>query len=299
MPGEAGALLTAAVWAVSITMLTVQVRRVGSLSVNALRIVAAVVFVALVVPFTGAIDELREMSTETAVSMVGSGILATAAGDTLFFIAIPLMGASRAIPISNGIYPLLTLLVAALWLDEDVSAMILVGTALIVLGVWLLVQEEPAVQAPDVEGAVRQRIQPWQVGLLLLAVACLCWAVATTWLRAGSGNLGAVSASTLRLASSGVVICLIAFAAGARRELRNTGSRDLGLIALAGIIGIGIGSLLYVYSVQAAGAGKTAVLTSTVPLFSLPLAVLYLGERVTARVVVGTVLCVAGIWFVT
>lgn len=294
MPGEAGALLTAAVWAVSITMLTVQVKRAGSLSVNALRSVAAVIFVVVLVPFAGAIDELRDMSAATAVSMVGSGVLATGIGDTLFFVAIPLMGISRALPISNAVYPLLTLLVAALWLDEEVTSMVLLGTALIVLGVWLLIQEEPAV-----DSSTAPVLRRWQTGLVLLAFACLCWALATTWLRAGSGDLNAVSASTLRLGGSTVVVVVAAFATGARRELSQSARRDLGLIALAGIIGIGIGSLLYVYSVQEAGAGKTAVLTSTVPLFSLPLAVIYLREKVTPRVIVGTVLCVAGIWFVT
>ena len=54
---------------------------------------------------------------------------------------------------------------------------------------------------------------------------------------------------------------------------------------MAGIIGIGLGSLFYIAAVEEAGAGKTAVLTSTMPLFNLPLAVLFLKERVTPRIV--------------
>ena len=43
------------------------------------------------------------------------------------------------------------------------------------------------------------------------------------------------------------------------------------------------------------GAATTAVLSSTGPLFALPMAALWLGERVTRRIVLGTVLSIAGI----
>jgi len=71
--------------------------------------------------------------------------------------------------------------------------------------------------------------------------------------------------------------------------------RSAAWVAVAGFIGLGLGSLFYIAAVEEAGAGKTAVLTSTMPLFNLPLAVFFLKERVTPRIVLGTITCVAGI----
>ena len=61
---------------------------------------------------------------------------------------------------------------------------------------------------------------------------------------------------------------------------------------------MGAGSLLYVYALLEAGAARSAVLSASSPLFAIPLAVLFLGEALTSRVLAGTVFCALGIVFV-
>ena len=71
------------------------------------------------------------------------------------------------------------------------------------------------------------------------------------------------------------------------------------ILGTAGVMGAGVGSMLYVLAVQQAGAARTAILSSTAPLFALPMAALLLHERITPRVVAGTLLSIVGIWLVT
>ena len=85
-----------------------------------------------------------------------------------------------------------------------------------------------------------------------------------------------------------IVLLPVAGLVGGRREIAGNGMRNTAALAAAGVLGIGIGSLFYVFAVQEAGAGRTAVLTSTQPLFALPLAVLFLREKITPKVVLGT-----------
>jgi drug/metabolite transporter (DMT)-like permease len=66
-------------------------------------------------------------------------------------------------------------------------------------------------------------------------------------------------------------------------------------VALGGILGMGLGGLLYIAAVQDAGAGKAAILSATSPLFALPLAMLFLAERVTPRLMAGTLVSIVGI----
>jgi drug/metabolite transporter (DMT)-like permease len=299
--GEAGALLAAALWAVSVVMLTVQTRRIGAISVNALRSLAAALFVLLLIPFTGALGDLRGISASTAVAVVGSGVLAMGLGDSLYFACLPLLGVSRAVPISSGLYPLLALLLAALWLDEEVTWLILLGTGLIIAGVSLLARERALPDAGDGDGS---RGDPaatagrWQRGLLLLILACFVWALSTAWLKAGIDDLDAIAAGTIRIVINALILLPVAGLVRGREEIVGNGMRNTAALAGAGVLGIGIGSLLFVFAVQDVGAGRTAVLVSTQPLFALPLAVLFLREKVTPKVVLGTALCILGIWFV-
>jgi len=300
--GEAGALLAAALWSVSVTILTVQTRRIGAISVNAVRSLAAALFVLLLIPFAGGLSELRGISASAAIAVVGSGILAMGLGDSLYFASLPLLGVSRAVPISNGLYPLLALLIAAVWLDEKVSWLILLGTGLVIVGVSLLVGERsPAVEGDgngshgDPAGATAGQ---WQKGLFVLVLACVVWAISTAWLKAGMGDLDVLAVGIIRIVINALILLPVVGLVGGRQEIAGNGMRNTVALAAAGVLGIGIGSLFYVFAVQEAGAGRTAVLTSTQPLFALPLAVLFLREKVTPKVVLGTALCILGIWFV-
>jgi len=54
-------------------------------------------------------------------------------------------------------------------------------------------------------------------------------------------------------------------------------------------------SVLFVASLKYAGVTVGAVLSSTAPLFAIPLGVMFLGERVSPAIVVGAIIAVAGI----
>lgn len=294
MPGEAKALLAAALWAAAGIVFALNMRRLGPVTLNLIRSLAGLVFVCLLVVLIGT-HELRHVSAPTVAAMIGSGVLAIALGDTLFFAVLPTLGASLAVPISNSVYPVLTFFVAVLWLDETLTWMVFFGSALILVGIFLLVwRAKTAVPLPDEPSG--RRINP-RKAVLLLVVASVFYTASTIWLRAGSGDIGALPANVLRAAAASVFL-LMAFGVRHPAEPQRPTFSAVASLVAAGIVAIGIGSLLYIQAVQEAGAGRTAVLTSTMPLFNLPLAVLFLRERVTPRVVVGTITCVLGIWLV-
>ena len=70
---------------------------------------------------------------------------------------------------------------------------------------------------------------------------------------------------------------------------------DHGALLFAGLIGTGIGSLLFIYAVQEAGAGRAAVATAVSPLFAVPLGAIFLGEGMSLWVLVGAAVAAAGI----
>lgn len=290
--GEASALAAAVLWALTASLLTSQTRAIQAVPLSALRLLfGSVLFVALLVP-SGALDELRGMSARTALSMVGSGVVGLGVGDTLYITSLGLLGSARTFPISAASYPLLTFVLAVSFLGEEVTALMLLGAVLIVAGLSLVVAESGA--SPQVSMRAGAAVR----GVVLALVAAGFWALATTWLKLGSGDLGAVAAGSLRIPAA--ALCMVALTASGPGRLRfnDYGRGSLTVVAAAGLLGSGLGSLLFIFSVQEAGAGKAAILSSTAPLFALPLAVLFLAERVTPRIVVGTIVSILGIWLV-
>jgi bacterial/archaeal transporter family protein len=70
-------------------------------------------------------------------ALVGAAVLTPVAGLMLFYVALDLGPSSRVVPVSS-VYPLVTVLLAYLFLSEDVGVTTLVGTALIAVGVALV-----------------------------------------------------------------------------------------------------------------------------------------------------------------
>jgi drug/metabolite transporter (DMT)-like permease len=106
-------------------------------------------------------------------------------------------------------------------------------------------------------------------------------------------------ANTVRLSILALALWVVA---AWRRELRligrytrGAGLRTLGVVALTGIVGMSLGTFAYLAAVQRAGAARTSVLTSAMPLFGVPFS-LVLGEKLTARTILGTLLTIGGVW---
>jgi drug/metabolite transporter (DMT)-like permease len=204
------------------------------------------------------------------------------------------IGLARATPISMAAFPLFTFVLAAILLGESITPGVVGGAALIVLGLYLVTQRSRSSSAASEPADGRLW---WGVGAVLLAA--LLWALAGVWLRVGSEGVNPALAGAVRLSAAGLVTALAVRATG--HSVRPSGYERRGVLVLlaAGMFGTGMGSMLYVIGVQHAGVARAAILSSTTPLFALPLAALVLHERLTARLVGGAIISVVGIWLVT
>jgi drug/metabolite transporter (DMT)-like permease len=303
LPGEVEALIAAFIWGFTGVILAGLTRRLGAISINAFRTACGSILL-LVVAVAVAGSELHAMSARTALSMAGSGILAFGVGDTFYILALRRLGATIAVPIGESAYPLFTFFLAWVWLDETFSRGLLIGTALVLAGIVFLTSREAPVAgeaggsiAVDVR-SISQRRGSWLVGLPVVLAASVFWAISTVWLRAGSGNLGPEGAAAMRVLPVSIVLLIAVQASPGGMQIRRYSLLDMTGAAAVDVFGLAIASLVYVSAIQEIGASKTSILTATVPLFTLPLAVIFLKERVTPRVVAGTIVCTLGIWFI-
>ena len=103
-----------------------------------------------------------------------------------------------------------------------------------------------------------------------------------------------LTAQAIRLPLASALLWLTPWTRGAGAALRAGGRGPLLRIGVLSAI-TAASSVLFVASLKYAGVTIGAVLSSTAPLFALPLGVLFLGERASAWTVLGALVAVAGI----
>lgn len=330
--GELAGIGSAALWAFSSLILAGLTRRMPALAVSALRLVLGVCFYATLLVVTGNVQALLHVGLSSAVALTGSAVLAMGIGDTLYISGMRHVGVSKASPISVTTYPLLAVVLAWLLLGEPMSARIVAGTVLILGGILLVVArpgQAIAIEVPveDLElvpvganpgtryvptvggrvatpRAVRESPvsaiagpKRTRFGIALVLIASVTWAISTIWLRVLTEHTDLVVVNAVRVPAAALFLSALAASRG-MLDLRRYRRRDLGLIACAGIVGSGLGSLTYVYALKETGAGLSSLLNSLSPVFALPLAAWLLGERITKLTIGGTVVALGGLWLV-
>jgi drug/metabolite transporter (DMT)-like permease len=224
-----------------------------------------------------------------ALAVIGPGL-----GDLLYVGGIRLIGLARAFPMAMSASPLFTIALAALLIGESITLTMVLGALLIVGGIVLITDRggTKSIMAPRASRcAVRS-------GAVLALAAAALWALSGVALRVAADGVAAPVAASIAMPVAAVFALALAGGSGVTLRPSMYGPRSFIALGAAGLLGPGLGSILYVAAIQSAGAARTAVLSSTAPLFILPLAAVLLGECVTRRMGVGTVLAVAGIWLV-
>lgn len=329
--GEIAALISAITWACTSVLLTTLTARTPPVVISALRLSAACFVLPFILLASGQAGGIADASAWTIFSVIASGVVGYGVGDTVYIHVLGMIGLQRAFPISMALFISLTVVGGIVLLGEPFKWGLPAGALLIGAGVYLIVipgrrsrgepqavveVAEPALAtfpvlgagsvavatAPAPAAASATVVEPSASPMLaygLLVLVGLLWATATLWLAGAKGHLGAIAAGSMRTPAGAVALVTFGMAT-MPRAMRAPFSdrRQLGGIIAAGLLGTAFGSLMYVYAVVEAGAARTAVLSATAPLMGLPLSIIFLGERMTRRIGIGTLLCVAGILLV-
>lgn len=283
MLGEVSALGAALTWAVSTLALKSLTYELRPLLINALRCAFATLF-GLALFFTlGGLEQLAQLSWRPLGLFVASGVIGIAGSESLYIMVLARMDAARAYPISISGFAFFTFLLAALFLGEGLDWPMLLGSILVILGIFLLLSPE---------GLSLLRVRPGEgLALWLLLMASIGWAVAVVLVRLAVAEVGVIVGNAVRLPLATAMLLGISLPGG----LRGMSWRSWGLVALAGMASYGLGSLLFLEAVKLSGAARATILSSTSPLFLAPLSLFFLRERITVPILLGTVLCVLGV----
>jgi drug/metabolite transporter, DME family len=293
--GELLGLIAAIIWAASNTLMRTQTARLGAVAVNFWRCVVTIPFFIVLFLIVRDPGTLRELAPLTLLYIVLGVCIGMVTGDTLQYHAIKLIGVSRSMPIS-GCFPLFTVFFAWLLNGEPIRVQVLGGAVVVMIGVMLIsLPKRPAMRLGIIAAPAPVAVDRTNmVGVTLSLIAAVCWSLATVVQSKALAHSDPITVNLVRMPVAACVL-LVASRGRANIPLRQFGGRTFLFLAMIGILGTGLASISYLGALKIAGAGRTAVLGATAPLFALPLAILFLGERPSLRAMLGTFLTVLGI----
>lgn len=290
--GELSALACAFFWAGSNLVLQTQSRKIPLLLMNVTRCAAGTLLFWVMLPFDDPLTAFRQVPAHEWAAVFGSMLVGVCIGDTIFLLAIREIGASHASAVGST-QPLTTLFFEWLLLRSSIGWSLFAGSCLVVLGVICLSREPKRTSTASHIPQTRR----FSFGIPLALLAALLWGLSTVLLKAGLTNLTPIQVNSVRLPF--VTVILYTTWALIGKKTRKLRKPLLLLIACTGLFSMGIGSLLYLIALANIGPSKTAALISTSPVFSLVLALIFLKEKISLRLVLGVGLCVAGVWWVS
>ncbi len=220
-----------------------------------------------------------------------SGVVGLVVGDTLYFRSLQILGPRRALVVSMLAPPLAALLGWAA-LGERPAGAVGLGIAAVLAGVFWVNhagQSSPPTPRPH-PGSIG-------AGIVFGSFAALCQAIGGVLAKCGMQDLDSLEASTIRLSFSATTLFAVAMAArklGAwRRELFEDSSPWP--IAAASVSGtyIGIWGMLTAFKYTSAAVATTV--TSLSPVFVIPIAWIFLGQRAPPGAILGAALAVGGV----
>jgi uncharacterized membrane protein len=236
----------------------------------------------IAVLFTGG---FHEISAYSVVLFAAAGLIGTVGGRLTRFLAIEKVGASVSAAVIN-LTPLIATILAIGLLGERVTMPIVVGTVVIVVGTVLLSSS-----------GLRLGFEPWMIVFPLASATC--FGIVQVIRKVALGGIGPIPGTAVNLTAALIAFSTLMIAQGHRGILKCRGR------SLAYLIGAGITENLGVFlTIVALGHGAVSVvtpLTAAAPLFVLFFTPIFLRgvEALTTRVVVGTLLIVAGVCLIT
>jgi uncharacterized membrane protein len=236
----------------------------------------------LCVLFTGG---LGEISTRGVLLFAAAGLIGTIGGRLTRFLAISKVGASVSAAVIN-LTPLIATIFAIVLLGERVTLPVIVGTVVIVTGTVLL----------SVSG-LSLGFKPWMI--LFPLAAATCFGIVQVIRKIALGGIGPVAGTAVNLTTALIAFSAIMIASN-HRGIYKVRGRALAMLILAGVAE-NLGVFLTIIALRHGAVSVVTPLTAAAPIFVLLFTPFFLKgvEVLTTRVVIGTVLIVAGIYVIT
>ena len=269
MLAELEAVATGIIWGLTPLFYERAVRRSNSYFSNLFKSVGAIIFALVIIPFSGS---KLNISAELVLLMALNSLLASGLGDYLYFVAIDRLSAYRAVPISYT-YIAFSYIWSSALQGRQPSRAVVLGAALSIMGVWVMLWRKGSID---------------KIGVLSAVISMFLFSFSPLVIQRA---LLISTVVEMLLLNSLIPMPFFLVASLLRRNM----SREAASLSFfGGMMGVGLGVLLFFTSIGEIGIFFPTLSTSISPLVNQLVSFL-MGERPDRRSVIGALMIVSGI----
>lgn len=287
--GEAFALITAFCWAFNTLFYSLGGKRVGSYTVNVIRLYIA--FPAILIIHLISEKTLFPLSASGSEYfwLSISGIIGFVLGDACLYEALVLLGARLTMLIMT-LTPIFSAFIGWLFLNEILSLTEISAIVITVFGIAWVVSHEKYTDKK------RKKENLW--GILFAVGGALGQALGLLFSKIGmEKGISTISANSVRIAAALILMIIITSIRGKIKEgiSKMKDLRSFKFILLGTILGPVIGVILSLYAINNTELGIASTLMALSPIILIPVHHFLFNERITLHSVLGTITALVGV----
>ena len=289
--GELAALTTAVCWTFTAIAFESAGKKVGSLSVNIIRLVIAFALLSIFTFFTRGIGLPIDASGTAWLWLLISGLIGFVIGDLFLFQAYVLIG-SRISLLIMSIVPPITAITGFLLLDERISVLGMVGMFITIGGIALVILSRSA-------GEKKVKLAHPAKGLLFAFIGALGQAFGLIFSKLGMGDYNPFAATQIRIIAALVGFCIIITVGKKWKEIAASFQDKMAIrnICIGSFFGPFLGVSFSLLAVQHTSTGIVSTITSISPILIIPASIMIFKEKVLPKEILGAIISLVGVTF--
>ena len=257
------------------------IRKTDSDVATVLRTIVVLLFSWIMVFIIGSVNTIAQITPKSLLFLILSGIV-TGASWICYFKALSVGDVNKVVPVDKSSTVLTVLLAIILFSETNHIAVKLVGTVLLTVGIFLMIEKKIA-------NAKQTKVLwlPYAIGSAVFA------ALTSILAKVGIEGVESNLATAIRTGVVLVMAWLIVLIKGKQKQLKSLDKKELGFIALSGLA-TGGSWLCYYYAIQ------NGVVSVVVPIDKMSVVVTVVfsyfvfKEKLSRKAIIGLALMVIG-----
>jgi drug/metabolite transporter (DMT)-like permease len=285
--GEFAALGVAICWTLSALFFEKAGSKIGSLSVNIIRLMSAIILLGLIAWITRGHFFPTDATPTQWLWLSLSGFIGFFLGDLFLFHSYSIIG-SRMAQLVMKLAPPMTAIIGLLTLSEHLTAKQILGISTTVLGICVAMFGRKRGEKFNFKAPVK--------GFLFALFGAAGQAIGLILSKKGMGDYNAISATQIRAITGGISFILFITFINRWRVVAKALSNKSGVkfVLIGSVCGPVIGVSLSLFAIQHTATGVAATLMGLVPIFIIIPSALIFKEKITFYQVLGAFVSVGG-----
>ncbi len=281
--GEFAGLGVSVCWTISALFFEKAGHKIGSLSVNFIRLFLAIVFLGITTYFTRGMFFPSDATSYQWFWLALSGFIGFFLGDMFLFQSYMVIG-SRTGALIMSLAPMITAVIGWFFLDEILSLKSILAIFISVLGIVIAISNR------------KMKLNIPFKGFLLAFGGALGQAVGLILSKKGMGDYDPVAATQIRaifgLLSFGILITFLHRWNKLKQAFKQTSA--LKSVTVGAIFGPFVGVALGLFAVQQTKTGIASALMGLVPIFIIVPSAIMFKEKIRPQQVIGAIVSIGG-----